>query len=213
MALVTMVGASVALTGQSYAAVKTGRGSAYGFYAKVSLFGGPAKTRGPAPKVKLPAGGSTVAITASAASESAQYGPATVYSSGQTDISTQGKKTVTTSTDIFSVSAGPFTADEVTSTCQLFHLGLSGSATTSNGVLVTSTDANGNPVTTVNIPANPPPNDTYSGTIDNIGDSFTYVFNEQVTNANGSISVNAGHEYLLGPTAVGDLIFGQSSCG
>ncbi len=88
-----------------------------------------------------------------------------------------------------------------------------GVSTIANGALVTKTDANGNPVTTVAIPAVPPPNATYRGTIDSVGDSFKFVFNEQVVNRDGSRTVNAGHECLLGPTATGDLVFGQSVCG
>lgn len=44
-----------------------------------------------------------------------------------------------------------------------------------------------------------------------MGDTFKYVFNEQVV-ANGAITVNADHQYLLGPTAVGEFIIGQSRC-
>lgn len=40
-----------------------------------------------------------------------------------------------------------------------------------------------------------------------------HVYNEQVVNPDGSITVNAGHQYLLGPIAVGDLILGQVVCG
>ena len=44
-------------------------------------------------------------------------------------------------------------------------------------------------------------------------DTFRYVFNEQIRNADGSITVNAAHQYVLGPTAVGELIIVQSRCG
>jgi hypothetical protein len=83
-----------------------------------------------------------------------------------------------------------------------------------HGKLVTATDTAGNPTTTVDIPANPPANDTISGFLyasDNDKETFTYTFNQQ-TAASGSITVNAGHEVLLGPTAKGDLIFGQAVC-
>ena len=39
------------------------------------------------------------------------------------------------------------------------------------------------------------------------------MFNEQIANPDGSITVNAAHEYLLGPTAVGDMVIGSSTCG
>jgi hypothetical protein len=77
------------------------------------------------------------------------------------------------------------------------------------------TDAGEHPPVAVSIAANPAPNKSYDGHIHVNGsiDSFRYVFNEQVVNPDGSITVNAAHEYFLGPTAVGELIVGQSVCG
>jgi len=65
------------------------------------------------------------------------------------------------------------------------------------------------------VPNNPAPNTTYNGHIEvnSSQDYWKYVFNEQVTNPDGSLTVYAGHEYLLGPTAKGDLFFGKSECG
>jgi len=75
-------------------------------------------------------------------------------------------------------------------------------------------DAGEHPPVSVAVPANPAPNTTVLGHIhiNNSQDNFRYVFNEQVTNPDGSLVVNAGHEYLLGPTAVGDLILGHAVC-
>ncbi|MDP9074825.1 MAG: hypothetical protein M3N98_11755 [Actinomycetota bacterium] len=217
LAALTMGGASFALVGRSSAAVTPVTGSAFGFSTNVSLFGGPFHPMGPAPKVKLPGGGSSVAITASAPSEKAQYGPATIFSSGKVSVSTKGTPgaagSVSSSASLLHVSGGPFTADKVTSTCTAKQGQQSGSTGIVKGVLVTKTDASGNPLKSVKIPANPPPNDTFTGTINTVGDKFKYVFNEQVINPDGSITVNAAHDYLLGPTAKGDLIIGQSVCG
>ncbi len=71
------------------------------------------------------------------------------------------------------------------------------------------------PPVRVTVPTNPAPNTTYTGHIEVNGsqDYWKYVFNEQVTNPDGSLTVYAGHEYILGPTAVGDLYFGKSQCG
>ena len=192
-------------------------GSAYGFFTHVSFFGGPFGNQGPKPKVALPPGGSASPVTASDPSETAAYGPAVIFTSGPATVSTQGTTgatgTVTSSSQLQTIFGGPFTADSGSSTCTASATGVTGSTTFANGQLVTKTDANGNPVTTVAIPDDPPPNDSISGTIDSVGDSFTYVFNEQIVKADGSLTVNAGHEYLLGPNARGDLIFGQSVCG
>jgi hypothetical protein len=68
-------------------------------------------------------------------------------------------------------------------------------------------------IVTEDVPANPPVNYTKTGTIDHVGDSFRVVYNEQITAADGSITVNAVHMSLLGPTAVGDLVIAQSRCG
>jgi hypothetical protein len=197
-------------------------GSAFGYYAKVSLFGGPASSVGPKPTVTLPAGGSATPVTASAASGSAAFGPAILFTSGPIALSTQGTPasgSVTTSASVQNPGtggSGGFTANQATSTCTANKSGTTGSTTLTNGHLVTSTDSNGNPATTVAVPANPPPNDTIFGT-NNLGGSFKYVFNEQIVNPNGSITVNAGHQYLGGGPnnhgpALGDLIFGQSVC-
>jgi hypothetical protein len=196
-------------------------GGAYGHFITVSLFGGPAGTRGPAPSVTLPAGGSATPITDSAPSATGQFGPATVFSSGALEVSTQGTPggTVTSSAKVSNLNTSGqevLTAASVSSTCSASASGSSGSATISGGKLTTSEGSNLDSDaddTVVQVPENPAPNTSYDGKIETVGDSFRYVFNEQVKNADGSITVNAAHQYLLGPTAVGELIIGQSRCG
>ena len=190
------------------------RGSAYGYFASVSLFGGPPNVRGPEPSVTLPATGSAVPITASAPSGLVQVGPAVLFSSGPITVSTQGtlgpSGSVTSTSTIQNINTSGneiFTATAASSTCTATETGVTGSTTITNGTLRTG---GGN---VANIPANPAPNTTYTGTVDGVGDNFRAVFNEQVVNPDGSITVNAYHLYLLGPTAVGDLIVGQSVCG
>jgi hypothetical protein len=85
--------------------------------------------------------------------------------------------------------------------------------TITNGILVTSTTADGSTLDSQPVPVNPPVNYTRTGVITNVGDSFRVVYNEQITSANGSITVNAVHMSLLGPTAVGELVIAQSRCG
>lgn len=119
------------------------------------------------------------------------------------------------------IGPGPLVADAVSATCTASETdsvtgatNVSGSVHITNGVLVTSTDANGNAATTVPIPADPSPNDSgHTGTINNVGDSFTVTYNEQTTDANGVLTVWALHMRLLGPTAVGDLWIGGVTCG
>ena len=44
-------------------------------------------------------------------------------------------------------------------------------------------------------------------------ETFTWTFNQQTVNPNGSITVYAAHQRLNGPTEVGDVYIGQSVCG
>ncbi|MGI9088163.1 MAG: hypothetical protein ACR2HH_10565 [Chthoniobacterales bacterium] len=200
------------------------KGSAYGSFANISLFGGPNETRGPAPSVTLPpAGGS---ISASAPTSYAQFAPATIFSSGPVTVTTQGSTgmgSVTSSANIQNVNTSGvevFTADNVSSTCSAFGNGISGSATITNGTLQIDNgdDATGDqhfPVF-VTVPTNPAPNSApISGHIHVNGslDYFTYRFNEQVVNPDGSLTIYAAHQRLIGPTAVGDLYIGKVVCG
>jgi hypothetical protein len=196
-------------------------GGAYGFYVSVGLFGGAPSTRGPAPTVSLPAGGSATPVTATAAEGNGVFGPASIFSSGQLDVSTQGVPggTVTSSAKVANVNKSTqevFTAATASSTCTASSSGTSGSTSLTGGKLTTSEGANLDSDaddTVVTLPAAPAPNTSYEGKIETVGDTFRYVFNEQIKNADGSITVNAAHQYLLGPTAVGEAIIGQSRCG
>jgi hypothetical protein len=66
---------------------------------------------------------------------------------------------------------------------------------------------------TEKVPEKPPVNYTKSGVITNVGDVFTVIYNEQIVNPDGSLTVNALHMYLFGPTAVGEMVRGQAVCG
>jgi hypothetical protein len=194
-------------------------GGAFGYQASVSLFGGPAQTKGPAPAVTLPANGSSSPITANEPSGEAQFGPATIFESGRLTVSTQGTTgadgSVTSSATIAAApdGPGPFLYQEVRSTCEARESGATGSATISGGRLETRYNPDTEEaIASEAVPANPAPNLERTGTLDQIGDSYRIVFNEQVRQA-GGITVNAVHLYLLGPTARGDLIIGQTRCG
>jgi len=125
----------------------------------------------------------------------------------------------------------------IASTCTASGTGVSGSTTVTEGQLELDNgdDPLGNgsyqnglvlgsipprftttahPPVRVIVPTNPAPNTTYEGHIEVNGsqDYFKYVFNEQFVNADGGITVYAGHEYIVGPTAVGDLYFGKVTC-
>jgi hypothetical protein len=206
-------------------------GSAYGFFTSVGLFGGPANDIGPVPTVTLPAEGSPSPITATAEGESAVYGPAVLVETDTITVSTEGTTgengSVTSTAQIVfpqpqEDQVDPFNADRVDVECTADAGGTSASIDLANASLVTKTDdSDGDPVDTVDIPSNPAPNATFAGTIDNVGDAFRVVFNEQVEE-NGVLTVNAVHFYygqdaqgneVPGGAARGEAIIGQVVCG
>ncbi len=198
------------------------KGSSFGYQCVVTVFGMNCSAAAKTPLVTLSADASNSPQTATAASGRADAGPATILSSGQINVSTQGtlgaSGSVTSSTNIANVNASfnePFTAANLAGSCTASETAVSGSTTITGGTL--RTDSGDSDPTNmipdhapvdVALPANPAPNTLYAGHvhIGNQTDSFSYTFNEQVTNADGSITVNAVHERLIGPTAVGDLI-------
>lgn len=212
----------------AHADVSAVSGSAYGYYGDVTIFGG-RNTAGPTPTVTLAPDASNSPQTATAAFGRFDAGPAVLFSSGQIDVRTEGtigaNGSVTSSTDIQNVNASgqeTFTATTLSSDCIASEAGASGSTTITGGTLqIDSGDDDptniipDHPPVDVALPVNPAPTTVYDGHI-HIGqttDSFRYVFNEQVVGPDGSITVNAGHQYLIGPIAVGDVILGQSVCG
>ena len=220
MTVTGMFGASVSA---AVADVTEVTGSAYGYFSDVSLFGGPSEARGPEPTVTLAQDAANSPQDASVDSASAVYGPAQLLRAGPIELHAEASLgvggAVTTSSRVEGdpdpeVRPGPFLFDEVDSTCSADGDGVTGSATVTNGVVETRYDpVTQEPVETVPVPDNPEPGHTVEGTIDHVGDRYRIVFNEQTTNPDGSLTVNAAHMYLLGDIAVGELIIGQSICG
>jgi hypothetical protein len=152
----------------------------------------------------------------------ARYGPAIIFSRGPATVSTEGTTgatgSVTSSTDIQNVNASGeevFTASRVQSTCTASESGASGSTTITGGTLRISEgdpDVEGDD-TNIDIPVTPAVNETHTGTVEAVGDTFEYIFNEHITNPDGSLTVYAVHGRLLGPSAVGDVFIGRVDCG
>jgi len=209
-------------------------GGACGYSTNVRLFGGPAERRGcgqtippgsadsASPSVELPADGSPTALEVKDADGAiAQYGPAVVFGgklpaggntiprSGPMSVSTKGTSTVTSSASVKNVAAGPFTADSVKTTASASKSGAKGATTVGKGAVVTAVDADGNPKTTKAVPAKPAANLTFKGK-NGIGDTFKVVINEQKKAKDGTLTVVGVHVYLLGPTAVGDVVVAES---
>ena len=191
------------------------------------------------PSVTLPGTGGNVSQVDPDGAK-AQYGPATIFGgvqlpnngvpppSGPISVASQGSvrpaASVTSSVDIVlykppvaltpgGVGPATFSADEVHSKCTATASGVTSSVTIVKGTLAVSTTPDGSPDKVVDVPGSPPANYTVTGDLTNVGDHYKYVYNEQVKNPDGSTTVNALHGYLLGPTAVGDLIIGHTVCG
>jgi hypothetical protein len=236
MAMVVALVLAGVLTGvglrPAAAQVTAVRGSALGYVANVSIINSPVNTRGPAPTVTLPAGGSATPVTATEPSARAVIGPATIFTSGPLEVSTQGTPaggSVTSSSKVSNLNTSQqetLTAAAAQSTCTASGTGVSGTTTITNGILQTDsgldvnsdgdyTDAGEHAPVNVAVPSNPGPNTVIPGHvhIGEVTDNFEYVFNERITNADGSLTVNAAHQRFLGPAAVGDLVIGQSVCG
>ena len=205
------------------------KGSAYGYSCVATVFGQSCTPSGPTPSVTLATNASNSPVSASSLSANATAGPATLFSSGRIDVSSQGtlgpSGFVTSSTNIQNVNASgnqPFTASNLASTCTASGSGVSGSTTITGGTLETDSGDDDptnsipdHPPVIIVLPSNPAPNTTYMGHVHagNTTDNFRYVFNEQIVNSDGSLTVNAAHQYFLGPIVTGDLIIGQSVCG
>jgi len=234
------VSATVVGAGQTPAFAATAvKGSAFGYYTNVSLFGGPSTLLGygqaagaPAvsatPSVTLPSSGGSVSQTDSDGSK-ASYGPATIFgwydtatdtyvNSGSETVLSQGSiagsGSVLSRSTVVNAGPGPLVMPQVMAQCQR-----SGSTTTptvsvTNGFVETSTDPNTGDVTSTQaIPSSPTAGLRINGTLNHIGDSFHIIFNEQTTNADGSKTVVAAHMYLEGPIAVGDMVIASVTCG
>ncbi|CAA9225737.1 MAG: hypothetical protein AVDCRST_MAG76-961 [uncultured Acidimicrobiales bacterium] len=171
----------------------------------------------------------------------AKYGPAVFLSSpydindtltntGQLKVSTSGTTNVNVSARATGLGPSPFWTSTPTShpnpsspagyaegRCIAYPNGTkAGSSTISKGYVDTKLDADGYPLPgyTVAVPTAPAPNTRINFTIDNISpeEHGHMVFNEQILNPDGSITVTAAHMYAEGPIAVGDVAIGQVTC-
>jgi hypothetical protein len=155
------------------------------------------------------------------ASENITYGPAFLFESGPVNVSTQGTQatgavtTTATLTGITDANGETMTADSLSSTCTANGTNTA-STTVVNGVVATNIDTNGNVTSSEAVPTNPAPGFTINGTLmisTSDTETYSWVFNEQIPNKDGSVTVNAAHYELHGPTAIGDIYLGQSTCG
>lgn len=207
--------------------VTKAKGSAYGYRAyNIKLLGGSHPATGPTPNVALTSNASNSPQSATATTGLVQYGPATLFTSDGISLMAKGAVgtagSVTSSSSVMhinkattqpSTGSEPLTADSIASSCSASISGTSGSTTISMGATL-ETD-NGTTPVFVTLPTNPTRNLTISGVV-HVGstiDHFHYVFNQQIVNSAGQLTVNAVHEYFDGPSLKGNLIIGQVICG
>lgn len=204
-------------------------GSAFGYEtANITLFGGAQNAVSPTPSVSLKPDASNSPQTGSASTGIIQYGPATLFTSDAITVSTKGSLgasgSVTSTSTVqnenkattqTSSHSEQFTADSISSSCSASPSGTTAGVTVTNGTVATKTDSNGNVLSSAAVPANPAPGFSINGQIDLSAtdtETFTDIFNDQ-TVSGGTLTVNALHEVLHGPTAKGDVFVGQSVCG
>ena len=220
VAVVLTLGAWLATISPSSADVSAVRGRAFGIFVTATVPGGQSGTRGPEPVVELAPNASNSPQAATGGQGVVIIGPAELLSWSTTDVRTEGATGVNgfvtstaTVTNLNRRQNEVFTAAAATATCRADETGVSGSTTigtpaSPGGVLQTDQGDNDpennipdHPPTTVNIPQNPAPNTTFTGHVHPGGDTdnFRYVFNEQIVNPDGSITVRAAHQYFLGP--------------
>ncbi|MDP9387077.1 MAG: hypothetical protein M3Q48_03925, partial [Actinomycetota bacterium] len=243
--MVAVGAAMLASVPSSSADTSAVKGSAFGYHAdEISLFGGAQPDTGPTPTVALAADASNSPQTATESTGFAQYGPATLFSSDRIDVSSSGSLgptgSVTSSTSIQNVNKATtqpttgseiLTADTVASTCTASASSPTptGATTLTNATLQLDSGFNDGDAVypepgehdaeVIALPTTPAPGTSHDGHIHlsaTSRDDFRVVLNEQVTNADGSLTVNAVHEYFgTTPTSVlkGHLILGQAVCG
>ncbi|HVM14632.1 MAG TPA: hypothetical protein VM287_09910 [Egibacteraceae bacterium] len=197
-------------------------GSAFGCYANTTFSfdpanPGPASQTGPLPEVTLPPQGGSDTATAPECRHFAFPGGPPVVSTGPLTVTTEGTTgptgsvTSTATIDRVNTSGNEnFTAVSVSSTCTADETGASGTTTITGGVVHNAVRPDGTTGDVV-VPLNPDPG--YTVTVDIGFARYNYIFNEQIRNDDGSITVNAVRmEPLTGPLQ-GTMILGQVVCG
>ncbi|HVM14793.1 MAG TPA: hypothetical protein VM287_10760 [Egibacteraceae bacterium] len=212
----------VALPSASHADVSAVQGSAYGCYANTTFSfdpanPGPATETGPLPEVTLPPQGGSDTATAEVCVHRAFVGGPTVVSTGPLTVTTEGTTgpggSVTSTATLGPVNTDGnenFTAANVSSECTADETGVSGTTTITGGVVHNAERPDGT-IGDLVVPENPPVN--YTVAVDIEFARYNYIFNEQIENPDGSITVNAVRmEPLTGPLQ-GTMILGQVVCG
>ena len=213
---VSALGLAVAGLGQGMAdaAVSAVQGSAFNCSGQNNLFGQPQPATEPTASVTLPPGGSGPITQTAVCDFRAFSGGPPILSTGPITVSTQGTTGLTgsvtstaTATDVGVDPNEPLQAASISSTCTATESGVTGSTTVVNGTVVTNRDAG----TVAMVPQSPTPGFSISG-VNGAAATYRFVFNEQSTAADGTLTVNAVHLFFTGGPVTGDVILGQVVC-
>ncbi|HUR19139.1 MAG TPA: hypothetical protein VMZ51_09440 [Acidimicrobiales bacterium] len=221
MSVVTLMASTMLIgvgEGRAVADVTAVKAGAFGYSCTVTS----CTPSVPTPSVTLAPDGSNSPQSSTATSGRADANSTTLFTSGQIVVGVQGSLGQTGSTsssssiaNVSTLPQGGFTASNLTSSCNASESSTSGSTTISDGTLLSDNGDGTHGAASVSVATNPAPNTTYQGHVhtNTSTETFTWVFNEQILNSDGSITVNAARQSLTGPTATGELILGHVVCG
>lgn len=196
------------LAGVAPAVAAPGDGSAFGVKVDVTLTGAPAVHVGPL------AAANTAGPTSSTLASATVPGVLTtgvINTSAHKDSNTGAVTADASTADVglpLLSALGNVSAKAIAATCVATQSGETGTTTLTNAELG-SLGA---------LAVNPAPNTTITITLPVVGNVATLILNEQVHNADGSLTVNAMHLHLLGGNGVGalgsgDVIISSATCG
>lgn len=205
--LLAAVVASFVLAGAAPASAAPGDGSAYGVKVDVTLLGQPAVHVGPLAAANT--GGPTTSTLASATAPGILSAGVITTEAKRDDNSgavTAKATTADVGLPLLKAALGNVGVKAVEAVCTATQEGVKGSSTL--------TDAKLGSVGTVD--ANPAPNTQVKVAI-GVVNVATIIFNEQIKNDDGSLTVNALHVKLLGGVVgslgSGDVIVSSATCG
>lgn len=199
--------ASVVLAGSVPASAAAGDGSAYGVNVDVTLLGSPAVHLGPlaAANTSGPTASTFAAVSAAGILTTGVINTSAVRDDNSGAV-TAIANTAAVAVPLLKIPLGTVGAKAIEAKCVATQAGIVGSSTFAEAKLGSLGD----------IPVTPAANTTFQVGAGPLNVA-TVILNEQVSNPNGSLTVNALHVKLLGaalaPLGSGDLIVSSATCG
>lgn len=196
------------LAGIAPASAAPGDGSAYGVKVNVTLLGSPAVNVGPLAAAST-SGPTTATLASATVPGIVTTGVITTSATKDANTGEVDSQASTANVGLPLLTAlGNVHAGAIVAKCTATQSGVTGSTTLTNAALG-SLGA---------LAASPAPNTVVSIALPIVGNVATLTLNEQISNADGSLTVNAFHLHLLGGGGVGslgsgDVIISSATCG